>query len=604
MAEQTVLAHFLARVRTDAEGTALFHRSRSVDWKRVSWGEYGELVKKVARGFIAQGLQPGCSVAILSENRYEVAVCYMAALLAGGRPTPLYAASDPELVGYIVSHSEAPIVVAENKVQFDKLKAAMARMPSLESICLMEGAGNNKDLLSWEQLLSRGEGFPQTPLDVRLADVDPDSPAVLLYATGAENVPRPVELDHANLLAATEGLHQALGGASGDVVLSFQPLAHVLEQLLCITLPILGGGATWYAKGDKPLIEDLADCRPTLFMAVPRGWEELAIQVGDQLTQAGALTGRALRFAAETSAEVNTRREQGDSVPTGLAFRHRLADGLVYARIKTALGMERVRAFLSGSAPLAPATADFFARLDMPIQEIYGLTEASGVVSVNDHGVSRSGTVGKAIPGVEVRLSEDGEVLVGGPVVFKGYWQDPRRTFEATREGWLYTGDLGVFDDEGYLRVFGRKDEVIQLATGQRVAPSLIELRLRGIPEISRAVLFGTGLPYLVAVLTVHKDLGMRWVKEREVNVVSMRELAGNMSFNNYLRAQIDSINEDLPRHEQIRAFRVLERDFSPADREITPSLKLRREHIYIKHIDVIRKLYGDDWSDARALIG
>lgn len=601
MAQATIIERFLAQAVDRPQGDALVYRNKgAVEWTHVSWSGYVSLVRQVARGFIAQGLKVGQSVAILSNNRHEWVVSHVAAMLAGAVPVGIYPTSTAEQAAYIIQHCGAPIVICENKEQMDKLKAQMMNMPAVESIIVLEGAGDNKSLLSWEQLLSRGEAFPSTPLDNRIADIDPTAVAGMIYTSGTTGPPKAVMLTHANTMATANMLMQAANVTLGEErVLNYLPLSHIAEQMASVYLPLYAGAAVWFAQSLQTIKDDLTACRPTLFFAVPRVWEKFAIALTQKMAEASPPQAWLISKAGDIAQAAHTLLDEGKPLPGALRLKYRLMNRLVYSRVKQGLGLDQVRYFVSGAAPLAGSTQRYFQRLDIGIREIYGQSEGTGVATLNLDGATRPGTVGRALPGVELKIAEDGEILVRGENVFKGYFKDPVTTAETLKDGWLHSGDVGVIDPDGFLRITDRKKDLIITAGGKNVAPQNIEGLLKGIPEISQAVVIGDRQKFLVALLTIQPDLGMKWVHDRQANVVSLRELANSEAFKNYVQAQIDALNEQLAKYETVKRFAILQAEFTEATGELTPSMKIKRRVVTEKYDAVIRKLYGEDWNEA-----
>jgi len=558
-------------------------------WQPTTWRAFADEVRAAARALIALGVPRGGKVTILGFNRPEWVIFDHAAMMAGGAPAGIYTTCSAEEVEYIIHHSESRVVLVENAAQLAKVKQVRARLPLLATIVLMRGAaaGADSDVLTWEAFLARGGPDLQAELDERLGAIEPSDLATLIYTSGTTGPPKGVMLTHANLSWTSRMLIEVGGGTSEDVSLSYLPLSHIAEQMGTILMPVSVGSTVYYAESLEKIANDLKDCRPTSFFAVPRIWEKFHAALAAKLGAATGVKRRLVEWSRTVCTEVNARRDRGDPLPRALELQYRLANRLVIGKIKAALGLDRARRLISGAAPIAPDVLQFFASIDLPIREIYGQSEDTGPTSYNLPGRTKVGSVGAPLPGLQVKLAEDGEILVKGPNVFLGYFKDPAATAETLVDGWLCSGDLGAFDAEGYLTITGRKKEIIITAGGKNIAPKNIEAAIKQLPVVGEAVVIGDRRKYLTALITIDDAAAKQLVPEGAA-------LAAAPEVRAAIQEQIDRVNETLARVEQVKRFAVLPRPFGIDSGELTPTLKIKRKVVAEKYAAEIEAMYAE----------
>ena len=550
-------------------------------WQPTTWKTYAEQVRTVARALIASGLPKHGTVAILGFNRPEWVIFDHAAMMAGGAPAGIYTTSSPEEVQYIIHHAEAHVVLVEDAAQLAKVKARRADLPLLETIVVMRGAsGTGDDVITWDELLARGEpGALDGELDARLAAIQPTDLATLIYTSGTTGPPKGVMLSHENLAWTAQLTVDLAGRRTDEVSVSYLPLSHIAEQMCTVHMPATAGSTVWFAEAIDKVPDAIKAARPTAFFGVPRIWEKFHAVLAAKL---GELTGakKALvAWARGVCTRVHGHRDRGEAVPTVLDLQHKLANKLVLAKLKAAMGFDRARELVSGAAPIAPDVLAFFQSIDLPIREIYGQSEGSGPTSYNLPGKTKLGTVGPPLPGVEVKIGDDGEILVKGPNIFLGYYKEPAATAEALRDGYLCSGDLGAFDKEGFLSITGRKKEIIITAGGKNIAPKNIEAALKESPLIGEAVVIGDRRKYLTVLLTLD-DL-----------------TAGKLdraAIERAIQTRIDEVNQTLARVEQVKKFAILPRPFGIDTGELTPTMKIKRKVVASKFAREIDAMYAD----------
>jgi long-chain acyl-CoA synthetase len=601
MKNRTVIDIFHAQVSKLGDRPALRRkvgRGSERHWETLSWRDYGSLVERAARGFKSLGHQPGQPICILSFNRVEWMVGDLAAMAAGGAPCGIYQSSSAEQVEYVLAHSGAPIVLVENAAQLAKVREAKARCPGLRWVVSMdELAGPREDwLISFAELLQRGEVVAPSLYRQWVDALDPRGLATLVYTSGTTGPPKAVMLSHANILWTVEKKLEVLGShLTGASALSYLPLAHVAEQMFAIHDAVAHGVTIWFAESLDPatLKANLLEARPAVFFSVPRIWDKFKAGIEAKLAASPKRRQAIFRKAREVGLAHMLARLEGKPVGLGLWLRHAFFDRLVFRRLKRALGLDRAQHLISGGAPLNPEVHRFFLSVGMEIREGYGQSEDCGPSATNREGAHRPGTVGTPLPGAELRLGPDGEVLVRGPHVFMGYYKDPEATAAALdAEGWLHSGDVGELDADGYLRITDRLKDLIVTSGGKKAAPQNLEARLKLISPVSEAMVVGEGRNYLAAILTLEPVKAAEWAKERGLPA-EVAELSRHPALREHLRREIDAQNETLARFETIKRFEILDHDFTVENGALTPTLKLRRKVLVERHARLIESLYS-----------
>jgi long-chain acyl-CoA synthetase len=533
-------------------------------WRPVSWDEAAERVDALARGLLARGVQHGDRVAVLARTRLEWILLDWAVMSIGAVVVGLYPTSSAKECEFILAHCEAVLAFAEDDEQTRKLVSIRGSLPALREIIPFD----------W---LEKLESDGRLARHLRPEPVAEDDLATLIYTSGTTGPPKGCMLTHRNLVTAAirvvEGMNQP-----GDIVLLFLPLAHSYGRLAHQAAS--HRGATVALVADVARVpEALATVRPTVLPAVPRVYEKIHANALGEIERAGGLRTRIGHWALGVGARTSRARREGGSVGGVLALQQRLADRLVFAKVRERLG-GRLRVGVSGAAPLSIDVIEFFHALGVPVVEGYGLTETASSATVNEPGNFRIGTVGRPVENAEVRLAEDGEILIRSESVFAGYYKDPEATAAAlTDDGWLRTGDVGEIDDEGFLRITDRKKDLIITAGGKNISPQNLENALKASRFVSQALVVGDRRPYVTALVTLD-----------EAEVASSGRDPQKL-----VQELVDDVNRDRTRVEQIKRFVILPRDFSPEEGEVTPTLKLRRRVIHEHFADEIEKLYSGE---------
>jgi long-chain acyl-CoA synthetase len=569
-------------------------------WQTLSWRDYRERVAEVAMGLAGLGVGAGDFVAIMATNRPEHVLADQGAVHAGATPTSFYFTLPPEQIRYVAGHCEAKVAVLEDPDMVKRWQEIRDELPALRHLVVLDGAQDVDvaGVIGWDELVRRGREALAADRDAFEAlggRVGPEDNATLLYTSGTTGPPKGVLLTHQNLLYEGTALARLIGQSPGTISsVSYLPLAHIAERLLSIYLPLTMRTHVWYCPDPTQAVEYVREARPTLFFGVPRVWEKVRAGITAKLAAEENQRKRGIaERAVETGLEVVRRRQRGEPLPLGLRARHALLDRLVLAKVREAIGLDRCAFASSAASPLAVDVAEFFAALGLPLVEVYGMTETTGVATGNRPGEVKIGTVGQALPGVEARLADDGEVLVRGPVNTPGYFKQPEATAELIDgNGWLHTGDVGELDDDGYLKIVDRKKELIITSSGKNLSPANIEGLLKEHPLIGQALVFGDDRPYVVALVVLDHELVPAWAAGNGLGGADLAALAGHERVLSEVQLAVDAANQRLSRIEQVKRFEVLPVEWTAESEELTPTLKLRRRIIHAKYADRIDALY------------
>ncbi|MDH5493046.1 MAG: long-chain fatty acid--CoA ligase, partial [Myxococcales bacterium] len=508
---ETLVHHIAHWARLRPEEGAL-HEKVGGRWRRLSWAQYWASVRGIGKGLIALGHEVGQSVAIVGANRPQWVQCQFGAQAARGFVAPIYTTNTVEQLAHIVSNSEARFIVCDGQAQLEKILEAesrglferLARIITFEEI-----AHEDPRVLSVEALIELGAETADAALDARLDAIEADETCLLIYTSGTTGVPKGVMLNHGGQLMTARGImnkHPSVrDGEEAYRAISYLPLCHQAEQLVTNVVGLYLGGEIFFCPDIKAIKEYLTEVRPTIFLGVPRVWEKFEAALRARLGEAKGLRAKLASWAMRTEGEAFAQELRAGAPVDSL--RRRVARKLVVDKVKAALGLDQLAAAVTGSAPLGVATQEFFASLGIPIYEGYGMSETSGISTITDPSCLRFGTVGTALDGVEIRIAEDGEILLRGANNTIGYFRMPEQTEELYAEdGWLCTGDLGELDSMGALRITGRKKELIITAGGKNVAPVELEHHMQGIAGIAQAVVVGDRRPFLCAILTLDPE--------------------------------------------------------------------------------------------------
>lgn len=581
--------------QADARRDRVLYRFwRDGAWRSQTWAEAAAEVESMALGLVAAGVRKGDRVALYAANRVEWCLLDWANICIGALTVPLYASSTPAQVSYVVEHSGAAVLVVDSRANLEKLDASAAALASVKTAVLLDpddappGSDRERDVVSLERLQEMGRDYGRERPGVfrELAGaLTPEDDLTIIYTSGTTGEPKGVLTTHGHYLFTIASSLTAMPVSEDDVALQFLPLAHSFGRLEHFVV-VARGYVCAFARSVETLSADLQAVRPTLLFSVPRVYENAHRRILARVDGSSALKQRLFRWALSVGKRYNDGARKGARPGPWLRLRHGLADALALSKVRAGLG-GRLRLAISGGAPLSAPIADFFQSLGVWIVEGYGLTETSTVTHVNRLDRYRIGTVGLPLDGVECRIADDGEILVRGANVMKGYFNDSDATRQQIGEnGWFHTGDVGRIEDGGFLRITDRKKDLIVTSGGKNVAPQMIENHLRQEPLISQVMVWGDRSSHLVALVTLDPDEARRWAEREGVRWERPEEAWSDPALTAYLRQRIRERNRDLAAFEAVRDFRILPGDFSTRTGELTPSLKLKRR--------IVRERYGE----------
>ena len=587
---ETVFEVLERTVRTHGDRPALKVK-RDGQWQATSWQEYRDQAKLVARGFLRLGLQPRDGVVIMGYSRPEWFLADVGAILAGGLPAGIYITNSPEQCQYIAEHAEASVAVLENEEYLRVFLSIRDRLPKLKAIVLMTGEASGDGIHSWDRLLAMGAEVPEADLQARIDAQKPEDLCTLIYTSGTTGPPKAVMLTHHNVTWTARRVAETYDVSERDDMLCYLPLSHIAEQIVSLHSPMATGASCWFAEGMEKLADNLREVRPQFFFAVPRVWEKMQSGIQAVGAKNPPLKKKISAWARGLGLKAGEAMEAGRKDRPLL---YGLAHKLVFSKVQERLGLDRARICATSTAPIAIDTLRFFLSLGIPIMEVYGMSECTGPATFSTPDRFRLGKVGFAIAGTELRIAEDGEVMMRGPHVFPGYFKNEEATREALdAEGWLHSGDIGELDGEGFLRITDRKKELIITSGGKNVGPQILENKLKQIPVVSQAVVLGDRRNYLAALLTLDP---LRAPIEAEAAGSPYRDpkdLAGCEVFRAHLEKQVEEVNRTLARYETIKRFTILPQELSIEAGELTPTLKLKRRVIHQNHAAEIERLYS-----------
>jgi long-chain acyl-CoA synthetase len=601
----TIVEALRANGRDKGQQPAMRRRA-GTGWEVITWAGYATAVNELVAGLVGLGLEPGDRAAVLSNNRVEWHLADQAILANGSVTVPVYQTSSPDQVSYILGHSQSRVCFVEDRSQLAKVLEVKGDLPKLEKVVLLDEQAElpgDPLVMSLEALRAAGrDRLAEEPglADGRAAAVTPDMLATLVYTSGTTGRPKGTMITHGNIMFTLRSSTQPFEIHDEERLLSFLPLSHIAERMMSDFLPIAAGGETWFARSFTTVAEDLRECRPTVFFAVPRLWEKLRDGVLDQLKDKPApmraMVATYVKLGLRLSEPVEPGNKAAQIARKAAKPAYKVLDKVVGEKLRGALGLDKAHVFITAAAPIHPDLIRWFHAIGIPLLELYGQTEDCGPTSTNLPGKNKIGTVGPAIPGVTIRIADDGEILVKGGNVCAGYFEDPAGTAELIdADGWMHSGDLGELDDEGFLKIIGRKKDLIINAAGKNISPQNIELDLRNHPLISQAVVIGEGRRYLTALITLDPEHLEVWGKEhgKEPDVEA---LAKDDEIKRDVQAAVDEVNAKRSRVESIRKFRILPHDLSVAEGELTPTLKPKRFVVNQRYASVVEEMYaGED---------
>ncbi len=578
------------------DALALRHKALGI-WHRVSWAGYAENVRKVAASLVAFGLRHQENVAVLGENRPEWLYTSLGIMAAGGATTGIYPTSSPEQILYLLDHSGARVIFVENEEQLEKVLPILPQT-RVERMVVWDAKGlwgfRDPRVVFHEDFEKEGDALRAAEpgrLDEVLRGVSPGDTAMIIYTSGTTGNPKGAMISHGNALFMADALVQAYGARVDDDLISYLPLAHIYENLGSVLLHLRVGFVVNFVESLDTLFQNLREVSPTYFASVPRIWEKLASTIELRMDDSTWLKRTLYRLAVKVGRAWYAARGEGRVGP-GLRLSRFLTYWSVLEPLKRRIGFDRARLAFSGAAPASPELFGYFQALGIPLVEGYGMTESSGVIAVNRPDRPVVGTVGEPLPGIEVTLAEDGEILTRGPHVFKGYYRDPEQTARTIDpDGWLHTGDVGRWE-EGRLRIVDRKKDLIITAGGKNIAPAYLENKLKFSPYIQDAVVIGDRRKFVVALILIDEDNVTKFAQDNRLPFATFAELTQAPEVVKLIEREVDQVNRTLSQVESVKRFALLPRRFYEEEGDVTPTKKVKRRNLEARYAELIESLY------------
>jgi long-chain acyl-CoA synthetase len=596
------IAGLIPRAAAEHGESVAIRYKREGAWHDVTYTQLGETVQEIANGMIELGLQPGERICILGNTRPEWTYADMAATSAGLVVVPIYQTNSPEECLWVISDSEACAIVVENEEQLQKIVAIREQVPNIRTVIIMdppEGASGNGsapgqlplDAIPLDEVRRRGEGKPADELEARRAAVKPEDAFTFIYTSGTTGPPKGCVLTHGNYAAIIDMVGDA-GEIQGDeVIYLYLPLAHSFALLIQLAVFDLGGTLAYFGGDTKEIIPELQEVKPTYLPSVPRVFEKIYTLAHGAVQAMPPAERSEAEAAIALGVKVRNQLNEGKPVSAEDQKAFDEADERFFANVRQIFG-GRVRHATSGAAPIAKEILEFFWACGVPVLEGYGMTETATAATTSTVALHKFGTVGRALPGVELKIAEDGEILVKGPNIFNGYHNRADASFGAVVDGWLHTGDLGSIDEDGYLSITGRKKDIIITAGGKNLTPANIENDLKQSRWISQAVMYGDARPYPVVLITLDEEEMPVFAKEHGLPE-DIATLCKEPAVRELIQGEIDKANAKYAQVEQVKKFCILDHDLSQATGELTPTLKVKRNVVNEKYADLFDALYA-----------
>lgn len=565
------------------------------DWQSMTWSEYRDVVHRAAAGLQTLGVGKDEFVAIMAGNRPEHVIADFAAVHAGATPVTIYSTLAANQIQYIADNCKATVAILEDLDFMKRWEEIRSQLPNLRYVVLMSGAENYDTadwVLSWDQLLARGlkhlEADPDT-VTRSASDITPDTLATLIYTSGTTGTPKGVMISQRNVVWTLESLRRAADLETGARMVSYLPLAHIAERLATHYLGTYLAGQVWYCPNLAGVLEYIQIAKPTLFVGVPRVYEKFHSRLQARFAEAEGLKGKILNKALELNTKRVEAEEKGKKGPALAGF----LDGIALSKVREGLGMEDVKIAITAAAPINPELVRFFHVIGVPLHEIYGMSENTGPATATLPGRNKFGSVGLPLPGVEVALGDDGELLMRGGIVAKGYYkldEASAETFDS--DGWLHSGDLARIDEDGYVWIVGRKKEIIITAAGKNIAPAKLETLLGNHPLISKACMIGDSRKFLAMLIALDHEEAPDWAAAHGLEYHDLATFSQLPEVQEEISAAVADANETVARVEQVKKWVIVPDEWTPDSGEVTPSLKLKRGVVLEKYADEIESMY------------
>ncbi len=595
MTASTTPAVFEKTVDTFGDTVAMRYKELGL-WHDISWRQYFETAMNISAALIDMGLEKGTSAAIIGDNCPEWVMIDMGIQLAGGVSVGIYTTNAWQEVEYVVNNSDAHFLFVENEEQLDKWLNFRNNVPLLKKVIVWDTKGlkDFKDplLMSLSALIKQGEKLEKKRVQERMKAVKPDDMCVLIYTSGTTGPPKGAILTHGNVTWMSESIAELNPMEAGDEVLSFLPLCHIFERLFSVFAHIRHAYVVNFVEKPDTVTDNMVEVSPTVGYAVPRIWEKYFSAIQIKMSEATRFKKLAYMAAFKIGQHRAELKMNFKKTPAYLELLFQIGHFALFRKLKKRLGFERIRVAYSGAAPISGKVLQFYQSIGMNLIEGYGQTEGTGVTCTSRPGKAKLGTVGMPVPGTEVKIAEDGEILVKSPGVFAGYYKNEEGTAETLRNGWLYSGDVGEIDEDGYLKITDRKKDIIITAGGKNISPQYIENMLKASIYINDAVLIGDRRKYLVALIMIDEDNVVKFAQDNKIQFSTYGDLARDPKINELIQSEINNVNKALARVENVRKFRILPKKLYEEDGEVTPTMKVKRKYVNKAFADIIEEMY------------
>ena len=586
---------FFHQVQKLGDKTALRHKDYGI-WNRITWKAYGQSVRETAAGYLSWGIEPGERIAILGENRPEWLICHMAAMTAGGVSCGIYPTSSPEEIQYVVEHSESKFLFVENEEQVDKVLQIIDNL-HVKQIVIWDPEGlwgfSHPRVIFYDAFVAQGKQYlkdhPQS-LDKRMGVIKRDDIAMMIYTSGTTGRPKGAMISHDNILFLTEAFTRVIGSDGNDELLSYLPLAHIYENVISVFFAIWTGSTVNFVESLDTLALNLREVSPTVFASVPRLWEKFVSMVEIKISDSTFFKRMFYRLSIAVGMKhIRASKTSGQRFWLTPVY-WLLYWGLLH-HLKRQIGLERIRYAVCGAAPASPELFEWYNAIGVPLREGYGQTESTGVIAIQHMDRAKLGYVGEALPDVEIKIANDGEILARGKGVFKGYYKQAELTAETIKDGWLHTGDVGALED-GFLKILDRKKDIIITRGGKNITPAFIENKLKFSIYIQDAVVIGDNRKYLTALILIDEDNVNKYAQDHAVPFTTFEDLTKNSEIIKLIDKEIKKVNETLARVETIKKFHLLPRRFYAEDGDVTPTQKVKRRMLEKTYKELIESMY------------
>jgi len=569
-------------------------------WRTFSWNQYYSNSARIGKAMIVLGLKSGQTVSILADPCKEWLFFDLAAQCIGCISCGIYATDSAPQILHICKDSDTKLLMVENEEQLDKYLAVEEQLPNIHTVVVLDSTGladlDHPKVVMLEQFYRLGDEDTEdleSEWNRRIDSAEPNDTAILVYTSGTTGAPKGAMISNRNLIFIAQAFHEFYPITAEDESVVYLPLCHITERLLSVFLPLARCSTVNFIEGQDTAFENITEVSPTYFLGVPRIWEKMYSSITLRMKDATWFGRKALQIAISAGSRAADFEDKGLPVPAHVRLMHRAADLLVLNNIKVLLGLDRVRIGLTGAAPISPNLIEWFRALGVPLYEAFGQTENVAFACGNYRGQVRLGTVGKPPPGVELKTADDGELMIRGPLVFKGYYKQELKTAETIVDGWLYTGDIAEIDGDGFVKIVDRKKDIIITSGGKNISPSEIENQLKFSPYVTDAVVIGDRRKYLTCLVMIDNETVSQFAQENNVPFSDYKSLCATAEVQSLVKSEIEQINLSLAQAETLKKFRLIDKQLTVEDDELTASMKLKRNIVNEKYADLIDQMYS-----------